>query len=644
MSRYNLHLTILLIFCLLLTFRMAASGQENLAATYSPSVLQQVLPEPLRFGALPQAKDKFWTSTIPMSMRNSYIQYGRTFKGKAWVGIPDSLFADYQKTGNRTGYEREYFARRKQISNLVMAEIMEHKGVFMNDIINGIHYFFHETWWGLPAHYPTDHPVTDNQVVDLFNGETANLLAWTIYMLHDELEEREVGICKKTRNEIARRFLNPARTKQYAWKNGLNNWNTWICSNWLSCVLLCEEHRDWQMEAIRQIVTSLDKFYEHYPDDGGCEEGINYWERAGASFIECMNLLELATNQHPDIKNGRKIHAIASYPYNMYIGNGKYTNWADASQTVGILPNISFCVGHYLSDHQLMNYARYVGDQYKYIDNAGKVYNASGNYPFLSRELLFLTQYNVYRQTTPVEPLLQYTCLPDLQISTARSTENSTDGLFLAAKGGHNGESHNHNDVGNFIIYKNAEPLIIDIGVGTYTAQTFSAKRYELFNCRSAYHNVPLINGMEQHEGKQYRAQKVKFSNKKKRATMSLDIAEAYPKEACVDKWQRTIRLNRGKDVVITEKYKLSEYKQPTELILICCGKALFDGDNKIVIDNGKTQGTLLFDHHELTARIEKIDHQDAVIQNSWQQRELYRIRLILREPSLKGKTSYSVK
>ena len=114
MSRYNLHLTILLIFCLLPTFRMAASGQENLAATYSPSVLQQVLPEPLRFGALPQAKDKFWTSTIPMSMRNSYIQYGRTFKGKAWVGIPDSLFADYQKTGNRTGYEREYFARRKQ--------------------------------------------------------------------------------------------------------------------------------------------------------------------------------------------------------------------------------------------------------------------------------------------------------------------------------------------------------------------------------------------------------------------------------------------------------------------------------------------------------------------------------------------------
>lgn len=223
MSRYKPHLNAFIVSCILLTFTTAAKGQDHLVATYSPSVLQQKFPEPLSFAALPRAKDKFWTSAIPMSMRNSYIQYGRTFKGKAWTDIPDSLFADYQKTGNRANYEREYFTRRKQMNNLVMAEIMEHQGVFMRDIINGIHYFFRETWWGLPAHYPTIHPETDNQVVDLFNGETANLLAWTIYMLHDELEEREAGICQKTRSEIARRFLNPARTKQYTWKNGLSN-------------------------------------------------------------------------------------------------------------------------------------------------------------------------------------------------------------------------------------------------------------------------------------------------------------------------------------------------------------------------------------------------------------------------------------
>ena len=33
---------------------------------------------------------------------------------------------------------------------------------------------------------------------------------------------------------------------------------------------------------------------------------------------------------------------------------------------------------------------------------------------------------------------------------TARTMNNH---LFLAAKGGHNDESHNHNDIGQFIIY-----------------------------------------------------------------------------------------------------------------------------------------------------------------------------------------------
>ena len=68
-------------------------------------------------------------------------------------------------------------------------------------------------------------------------------------------------------------------------------------------------------------------------------------------------------------------------------------------------------------------------------------------------------------------------------------------GLYVAAKGGHNGESHNHNDIGNFIVYADGEPEIIDVGNCVYTAKTFGAERYELMNTRSKNHNVPLIGG-----------------------------------------------------------------------------------------------------------------------------------------------------
>ena len=68
----------------------------------------------------------------------------------------------------------------------------------------------------------------------------------------------------------------------------------------------------------------------------------------------------------------------------------------------------------------------------------------------------------------------------------------------LAAKAGNNGDSHNHNDVGSFTIYKEGKPFIIDLGVGTYTQKTFSDKRYELWTMQSQFHNVPTFLNLEE--------------------------------------------------------------------------------------------------------------------------------------------------
>ena len=44
---------------------------------------------------------------------------------------------------------------------------------------------------------------------------------------------------------------------------------------------------------------------------------------------------------------------------------------------------------------------------------------------------------------------------------------STPQGLFFAAKGGFNDESHNHNDAGTFSIWADNYPLLIDAGVGT---------------------------------------------------------------------------------------------------------------------------------------------------------------------------------
>ena len=70
---------------------------------------------------------------------------------------------------------------------------------------------------------------------------------------------------------------------------------------------------------------------------------------------------------------------------------------------------------------------------------------------------------------------------------TARSRAASSEGLYVAAWGGHNAQSHNHNDVGNVLVFSDGQPVFVDAGAPTYTAETFSSKRYDNWSFQSAF-------------------------------------------------------------------------------------------------------------------------------------------------------------
>ena len=53
----------------------------------------------------------------------------------------------------------------------------------------------------------------------------------------------------------------------------VNNWNPWICSNWLTCTLLMEQDPDRRVRSVEKILRCLDNFLNPYPKDGGCDEG-----------------------------------------------------------------------------------------------------------------------------------------------------------------------------------------------------------------------------------------------------------------------------------------------------------------------------------------------------------------------------------
>jgi hypothetical protein len=98
-------------------------------------------------------------------------------------------------------------------------------------------------------------------------------------------------------------------------------------------------------------------------------------------------------------------------------------------------------------------------------------------------------------------------------------------GTGFAAKGGHNDEPHNHNDVGNFIFYKNGRMAFCDLGAGEYTRDYFSGKRYSIFCVKSEGHSVPVVDGHGQKAGKEFAARDCLVAPGGK---MVLDIAGAY--------------------------------------------------------------------------------------------------------------------
>ena len=559
------------------------------------------------------------------AVRDSYIKFGEQYAGKPWTSPSAQLFAEFRTNGNRTRYEQATFAKRRQLAALVMAEVAEGKGRFMGDIVDGLTSTMEETWWGIPAHYGPKVMKEDDQTVDLFNAETASLVAWTRRALKQQIDSFSPLLTERIDREIERRILKPALNTDYWWKRAGMNWNPWICSNWLACVQFCEHDSLRREKALEQISQAMMCFFNAYPDDGGCDEGPTYWDRAAASLFDCLFLLEgrgekgevrdylTAANQGSSTSLtthlspiSPKLKSMASYCYSTYIADGYCLSFADShGNRLVQQPNVMYPFALYIGDATMQRFAAYVAKEKGFWEDAKMMYNDSGNYPTLGRELVLLSCLDKFGNEKAEEPKLADTWLQRLQIMTARRNDT-----FVGMKGGHNDESHNHNDVGSFVVYDGGTPVLVDPGVGEYTSKTFSKRRYEIWTMQSAYHNLPQINGNDQMAGKKFAAKDVTY----KKGQLKMDIAGAYPDSANVKRWTRTVGIDKKGVVTLTDDYELAQWQAPTRLMFIAAIEPTLT-NGAVQIGNRK----LTYNATQLEAAIEPLSNMfDPMLQSMW--------------------------
>jgi hypothetical protein len=234
-------------------------------------------------------------------------------------------------------------------------------------------------------------------------------------------------------------------------------------------------------------------------------------------------------------------------------------------------------------------------------------------------------------------------------VLTARSRAGSGAGLFLAAKAGHNAESHNHNDVGSFIVALDGRPPLIDVGVGVYTRQTFGPERYQIWTMQSSWHNVPEVDGVPQAPGHQYAARRVQGLLCADAAELSLDLAGAYPPEAGIRSWRRRIRLDRaragsgsaggsagGARILIEDAWDIDHGPERTVVYLIAAREPRLVAEGRLIIPADDDDLAIDYPHADFAAGIEERPVDDPRLAATWGP-DVYRITLAARHPGSQG-------
>lgn len=595
-----------------------------------------------QFQLFPSAGDRAYWEDVPVEVRTQLIEQGETYMHYEWPIISASMMLAFARTGSLDLCDETYLKRRTALGTLVVAECIEGAGRFLDDIVNGIWSICEETSWiGIMHSEEADLPLGKGHSLDLRAAETGSLLAWVSYLLRDELNKITPHIVQRIQEEVRRRILDAYMERDdYFWmgfaKRPVNNWNPWINSCFLTALLLVEEDPKRRWEGLTKFLTSLDTFLESYHSDGGCDEGTTYWDRAGGALLDCLELLKHATGGVVDLFKVPLIQNIGRYIYRAHIHDSYFINFADGSAKIINFQSVqAYKYGLLIEDPLLCNQAIH---QYR-LSSVKLVQHPW--FPML-RSLSEIKYYAAMTRVDVSPPYLRDVWLDGIQLMAAREQSGSPAGLYIAAKGGHNDESHNHNDIGQWILYADGYPIIVDAGVNSYNKQTFSDQRYELWTMRSTYHNVPTVNGYEQLPGRDYKAHKVHYLANEDYASLTLDLAYAYPAEAGIREWIREITLHRSSSasVKLQDAYDLNRSSNTLQWQFMTCCEVQERQPGELILQSDKGPSVRMIYPEQLTMTRERIETKDKWMTKVWGEC-IYRITLTGQFESTCGSSAF---
>jgi len=619
-------------------------GKPSLAKTFGP--LKANLIAGSAWTLYPTlATRAFWTG-LPQDIRDILTTRADTANTGDWPQLLATLELEFRRNGNRSRFEALHFGRRTRLMDLVFGECLSNDGKYLDQIANGIWLICEESFWGAQAHLGaqkagTGLADTAEPIIDLFASETSATLALIVHLLGDRLDTVSPLLLPRIVRESRQRVLDPYLARNdWSWLglNGrphhLNNWNAWINSNILTTTLVLEPDATRRADTVLKLCRSTDEYLADYSADGACEEGPAYWTRSAGTFFDlCQMLVSCHGGMGSEVLQHPFTRAMGRFILNAHIAGEMYCNYGDAHLQADPPPELIYRYGHDCNDPAMVAFGAFLSAD-RGLAATGKalrdaVADNVGGIASLTRAFNALLVAREIRTAPRHDALVRSSWYPDLALMTARQTEGSTTGFYLAMQAASNARSHGHNDSGSILVFHDGQPLLVDAGVGTYEAKTFSRDRYTIWSMQSQFHNLPIVGGIGEHEGsrpgtppQEYRATEATSLDTPASTGMTANLAPAYPAEAGVTRWMRTATLDRTtKSVRLEEAFTLREAKTVALAFLTPRPPMIERGNVRL----GNV--VLQYDPTQFTATSERIQLTDPSFQHVWGD-ALYRVLL----------------
>jgi hypothetical protein len=567
----------------------------------------------------PSASDRGFWDEIDDGTRRAILGEADLLSGAAWPQPLLSDWAGFARTGDRTAYERALFQRNRRTRLAVLAAALELTGERMREAADGLWLKVEQSSWCWPAHddvFSRGLRVPDHRhpFVDLGAGEDVALVAWAALLLGDGLEQHAPGLCARLGVEARERVLLPFLERAWHWEgteDRVHNWAPWIHGNLLPAALAFADP-DLRERVVSRCVDGLDRYLAQLPADGAIDEGFGYWWQGAGRAFDALALLDAlsAGAIAASARSGalRGLAELARFPQRMQVGPGWFVSFADAEARVD----------DGTPWHALFRAAMLCGLD----DVAGFAVAARGGrvlcgfddgvHAGIGRMLAELTDVRSGLLTSSGHPVAagtagRVTAEQEVLLASIGVGIRSVGGLHVVVKAGNNGENHNHNDLGAVAVAVDGVPLLPDLGRAEYRAETFSDRRYELWNMRSDWHSAPLPHGAVQLPGAQWRADLAAVES-----GWRIDLSTAHPGG---DRWIRTVRLTDAGLVVRDESPALAD--PATRIVVVCAGEPSRDGGEVRVPGRHESRGLVLaFDEADVV--FETVDVDDEYLRRSW--------------------------